>query len=75
MYFFLKYIQTLIPVSDENRYTFLFYLDSRTLQVLLVKLEITSCRISFRYLSTYNDKYSQVICTDNTFAYLLNYMR
>lgn len=28
------------------------YLDSRTLQVLLVRLEITSCRISFRYLST-----------------------
>lgn len=28
------------------------YLDSRTLQVLLVRLEMTSCRISFRYLST-----------------------
>lgn len=28
------------------------YLDSRTLQVLLVRLEITSCKISFRYLST-----------------------
>lgn len=32
----------------------IFYLDSRTLQVLLVKLEMTSCRISFRYLSTWN---------------------
>lgn len=30
------------------------YLDSRTLQVLLVKLEMTSCKISLRYLSTYN---------------------
>lgn len=28
------------------------YLDSRTLQVLLVRLEMTSCKISFRYLST-----------------------
>lgn len=31
------------------------YLDSRTLQVLLVKFEMTSWRISFRYLSTCGD--------------------
>lgn len=32
----------------------LLHLDSRTLHVLLVKLERTSCRISFRYLSTWD---------------------
>lgn len=40
----------------------LLYLDSRTLQVLLVKLEMTSWRISFRYLST---------CSDDTLIQLL----
>lgn len=40
----------------------LLYLDSRTLQVLLVKLEMTSWRISFRYLST---------CSDDTLVQLL----
>lgn len=46
-----------ISGKDEKA---LLYLDSRTLQVLLVRLEMTSCRISFRYLSTCNlrSKYS-----------------
>lgn len=32
------------------------YLDSRTLHILLVRLFIKSCRISFKYLSTYKEQ-------------------
>lgn len=47
---------------DDSNCQQVVYLDSRTLQVLLVRLEMTSWRISFRYLST---------CRDNALIQLL----